>query len=73
MTALDQAEDLCKQAITLLIQERDLINAKLEQLGFSGETRKAGKRCSNCGELGHRATTCTKKTPPIESGAPSSL
>jgi hypothetical protein len=62
MTILEQAEDLRKQAISLLLQERETIDQKLNQLGHNGEpveikNRKA-KTCGSCGREGHTSRSC---------------
>jgi len=69
MTILEQAEDLRKHAISLLLQERETINQKLDQLGHNGEpveirNRKA-KTCGICGREGHTSRSC-----PNPSGTP---
>ena len=69
MTILEQAEDLRKQAISLLLQERGTIDQKLNQLGHNGElveikSRKA-KTCGTCGREGHTSRSC-----PNPSGTP---
>ena len=62
MTILDQAESLRQQAIALLIQERETIEQKLNQLGANGDHSPAVKKvraCSKCGSADHNARTCT--------------
>lgn len=56
-----------------LTTEREKIDAQISSLknevqtefsnALSHKTRKAGlaRKCSNCGETGHRATTCPRK------------
>jgi hypothetical protein len=70
MTILEQAEQLRKQAIDLLLAERILINSKLASLSYdvvAGEikTRKP-KACGRCGAEGHTVKTCPKPPDPSE-------
>jgi hypothetical protein len=72
MTTLEQAEQLRKQAIKLLLVERNLIDEKLASLGHDGITnretsRGARKSCGKCGESGHNSRKCpkTESTPPL--------
>jgi len=62
MTILDQAEQLRQQAISLLLQERQCIEAKLAQLGQDGATTETKSRkpktCRRCGQEGHTTRTC---------------
>ena len=59
MTILDQAEQLRQQAIALLLQEREMIDQKLNQLGGAKSTeQKKARTCSKCGQNGHNAKTC---------------
>lgn len=61
MTILDQAESLRQQAISLLIQERETIEQKLNQLGANSERSPAAKKvraCSKCGSADHNSRTC---------------
>ena len=44
MSALDQVAQLKQQAIELLINERDRIDAELNQLGYGQENAPSGKR-----------------------------
>jgi hypothetical protein len=70
---LDQSETLRQQAIAILMAERQAIDDKLEQLGYSGEVAAAAPRkraCSLCGSDSHTARTCPQKNggaeaPPI--------
>jgi len=53
---LDQAEELRKQAIGILLAERQEIDRKLAQLGADGtETPLKKKACSVCGSAEHTA------------------
>jgi len=60
---IDQAEDLRKQAIALLLHERQTIDEKLQQLGHNGEAVLNNGRkqnaCRRCGQAGHTVRTCT--------------
>lgn len=62
---LDQVETLRQQALSLLLEERANIEAKLTQLGFDGaalaEQKKTGRtvKCSRCNQEGHTVRTCT--------------
>jgi hypothetical protein len=61
-TILEQAEQYRQQAIALLIQERETIDQKLNQLGANGDNSPAAKKvraCSKCGSADHNARTCT--------------
>jgi hypothetical protein len=63
MTALEQAEQLRKQAIDLLLAERNLIDEKLAALSYDSvapREPKARKQttCGQCGQAGHTARTC---------------
>jgi hypothetical protein len=62
MTILDQAEQLRQQAISLLLQERGMIEQKLTQLGYDGAagqtTKRKQKSCGRCGQEGHTMRTC---------------
>jgi hypothetical protein len=68
MSILDQAEDLRKQAIALLVGERQTIDERLAQLGYQNgesiekENRKP-KTCGRCGAAGHTVRTCIEPTP----------
>ena len=69
MNVHDQVDELSKQAITLLLEERQRIDAKLAQFGYvNGEPitteKKNGRtvRCSRCQGEGHTIRTC-KLTP----------
>jgi len=65
MSILDQAEELRQKAITLLLQEREAIDQKLAQFGFTGATPKEAKRsCSVCGAADHNARRCQKSKAP---------
>ena len=59
MSILDQVESLRKQAIDLLLAERNLIDEKLVAFGH-GEGIKNGRKksCSRCGVEGHSIRTC---------------
>jgi hypothetical protein len=47
-----------------LIAKREELDAELDTL-FGGAMReKRSSKCSNCGEPGHRATTCPSKQLP---------
>jgi len=62
MTILDQAESLRQQAIALLLQERETIQQKLNQLGANSEPSPVVKKvraCSKCGSADHNSRTCT--------------
>jgi len=60
-TIIEQAEILRQQAIALLLQERETINRKLEQLGHDGAApEKKSRTCSNCGAADHNARRCPK-------------
>ncbi len=71
MTVLEQAEDLRKRAIELLLGERNLIDEKLLTIGYDGaiaEIKKgAARKCGKCGSPDHNARTCT---PVIPEGSP---
>jgi hypothetical protein len=61
MTILEQAEQLRQQAISLLIQERETIEEKLNQLGANGQPSPGAKKvraCSKCGSADHNSRTC---------------
>jgi hypothetical protein len=59
---IDQAEELRKQAVALLLHERQTINEKLQQLGHNGEPLQTKepklKACRRCGQAGHTVRTC---------------
>jgi hypothetical protein len=63
MTILEQAEELRQKAITLLQQERDVIDQKLVQLGHDGTPREPKRACSVCGAADHNARRCYKNKP----------
>lgn len=44
MTKLERAEKLRQEAITILVEERDQIDAQLAQLGFNGQTKSPSKK-----------------------------
>lgn len=44
MTIIEQAEELRQQAISLLMEERDQIDAQLALLGYGQEKAPSGKR-----------------------------
>jgi hypothetical protein len=61
-TILDQADDLRKQAISILVTERTAIDERLALLGYDGAapvTRQ--KACRVCGDTAHNARTCPNK------------
>jgi hypothetical protein len=67
---LDQADELRKKAIELLLAERNAIDETLRKLAHDAsgdvalkprEPRK--KACTACGEHGHNARGCPKKSP----------
>jgi hypothetical protein len=63
----DQAEDLRKQAIALLVAERQAIDSKLALLGFNaaeqGIAEPSCKKCSVCGDPSHNARFHKKDAP----------
>ena len=63
MTILEQAEELRQKAIALLVQERETINQKLNQLGYEGTEKGSRKKCGRCGQEGHSVRTCTASSP----------
>ena len=57
---LEQAEDLRKRAVELLLTERNAIDEKLTTLGYDGAgTAKKVRACSKCGSADHNSRTCT--------------
>lgn len=62
MNIVDQAEQLRQQAISLLLQERETIDQKLNQLGHNGAAGEIKNRkpnaCGRCGQEGHTVRTC---------------
>ena len=66
MSAIDEVKRLKEQyekakqpAIEALLVQRKAIDAQLEELGYSSESRKrAPRKCRTCGSLGHTARTC---------------
>jgi hypothetical protein len=70
MQAIDDRIALVKD----LIKRREEIDVELSALlGISGDPpireAKASRRCSICGESGHRATTCPQTKQEIEQAA----
>jgi len=68
---LDQAEELRKQAIGILLAERQNIDRKLAQLGADGTDASAKRRlCSACGSDEHTARFHKKNggpdAPPVQ-------
>ena len=62
MSIIDQVEELRQQAISLLLQERGVIEQKLNQLGYDGVTgeikNRKPKTCGRCGQQGHTMRRC---------------
>ena len=54
---IEQAEELRQKAISLLLQERETIDQKLQQLGHGTEAKKV-RACSKCGSADHNARSC---------------
>jgi hypothetical protein len=50
-----------------LIAEREAIDALLDELFRGGEplSRMKGRKCGQCGELGHQARACPKRADPV--------
>ncbi len=74
---LEQAEQLRKQAIAILIAERAAIDEQLKLLAYDRADAPAGpppvkkaRACAQCGQPGHSAKTC--KGPDSSCGDPSS-
>ncbi len=44
-----------------LIAKREEIDAELSELLAGAPRERRSPKCSNCGEPGHRASTCTSK------------
>jgi hypothetical protein len=63
--ATDQADDLRNQAISILLAERELIDAKLASLSYDGTapTKKPQKPklCGICQQGNHTSKTCPKR------------
>jgi hypothetical protein len=56
----EQAEELRRKAIALLVEEREAIDQKLAQLGHDGAPREPKRSCSHCGAADHNARRCPK-------------
>ena len=50
-----------------LIAKREQLDAELNELLGGAVRERRTQRCSNCGEAGHRASTCPSK--PVEQAA----
>ena len=53
--AIQQAEELRTKAISLLLSERQTIDAALANLGHTGASAPTTRKCTVCGEEGHTA------------------
>jgi formamidopyrimidine-DNA glycosylase len=58
----EEIEKLRQPAIEALLVQKKELDVQLEELGYSAKSAKLGKRapkkCSICGTLGHTARTC---------------
>jgi Zinc knuckle len=64
---LDRADELRKQAITLLVTERRAIDERLRMLAYDGAepstpTEPKTRVCRECGEPGHNSRRCPKRS-----------
>lgn len=59
MNAIEQAEELRKQAIKVLLEEQDLLQKKLLEFGHDPENSQVGKR------RGRRPKVVTEQAPPV--------
>ena len=75
MTAIEQAEELRQQAITILLDERDAIGQKLTLLGYeqkSPDTKRRGRPPKGEASV-HSDTTRTPHSEPPSSPASDTL
>ena len=59
MTALEQVEQLTRQAVAILLTERDAIDARLQQLGHNktAPMKKRGRPCKEAISLSAQPDT----------------
>jgi hypothetical protein len=67
---IDQADDLRKRAIEILLTERAAIDERLGMLAYDGPSiRPAQQRtCRNCGGTDHNARRCPQRNSEEPSG-----
>ena len=65
MTALEQAEKLRQEAISLLVAEKQSIDEKLTMLGYEAgiPVPRKTRTCSKCGATEHSARNCPFNEP----------
>jgi len=67
--AITRAEEFRQKAITVLLEERAVLDGKLDQLGYDvddGQSEKKPRTCKKCGAVGHLAKKCPTVTPSAE-------
>src|SRR3954468_2718570 len=68
LAALDRKDEAIKELLRQREEVTKEIDAKLARLGYNVEvsgatsSRKGTRKCSNCGQPGHTAKTCTAPT-----------
>src|SRR5690242_20659207 len=68
LAALEKRDEAIKELLRQREEVTKEIDAKLTKLGYAadggagGGSRKGTRKCSNCGQPGHTAKTCTAPT-----------